>query len=144
MAFGPGWVYITFKYSTSLQEYQQEAWCVGAERASVGLCAAAQAPLVLGVFGEKDPACHAVMWEMLFAYLAAFPDCWAHTNPSKAVLPRLYAFLRHGCHGSACGGRCGGRRRRRAVRHPCLRVDAKPPRIVAMAGAVGARAPKLF
>jgi hypothetical protein len=29
------------------------------------------------------------------------PGCWLQVNASKAILPRLWALLRHGCHGSA-------------------------------------------
>ena len=29
------------------------------------------------------------------------PGCWQQVNASKAILPRLWALLRHGCHGSA-------------------------------------------
>lgn len=31
------------------------------------------------------------------------PGCWQLVNPSKAILPRLWALLRHGCYGSAAG-----------------------------------------
>jgi hypothetical protein len=31
------------------------------------------------------------------------PGCWQLLNYSKAVLPRLWSLLRHGCHGSATG-----------------------------------------
>ncbi len=62
---------------------------------------AASAPAVLGALGDKEPANHEAMWGMLLAYARAAPDSWSHVNMQKAFLPRLWAFLRHGCHGSA-------------------------------------------
>lgn len=44
------------------------------------------------------------MWEMLLSFAASQrPACWAAVNMQKAFNPRLLAFLRHGCHGSAAG-----------------------------------------
>ncbi|PRW55988.1 E3 ubiquitin- ligase listerin [Chlorella sorokiniana] len=59
------------------------------------------AAAVLGALGDKDPANHEAMWGMLLAYARAAPDSWRHVNMQKAFLPRLWAFLRHGCYGSA-------------------------------------------
>lgn len=52
------------------------------------------APLVLGSFGDKDPGGHAALWEMVLAYLKAHPSAWQACDGRKAVLPRLWAFLR--------------------------------------------------
>lgn len=62
---------------------------------------AVSAAAVLGALGDKEPANHEAMWGMLLAYARAAPDSWQHVNIQKAFLPRLWAFLRHGCHGSA-------------------------------------------
>lgn len=62
---------------------------------------AVSAAAVLGALGDKEPANHEAMWGMLLAYARAVPDSWRHVNMQKAFLPRLWAFLRHGCHGSA-------------------------------------------
>jgi hypothetical protein len=58
------------------------------------------APAVLGALSDKEPANHEVLWGMLLAYARALPDSWRHVNMQKALLPRLWAFLRHGCYGS--------------------------------------------
>ena len=34
------------------------------------------------------------MWDMVLSYSRAFPASWHATNARKAVLPRLYSFLR--------------------------------------------------
>lgn len=62
---------------------------------------AVSAAAVLGALGDKEPANHEAMWGMLLAYARAAPDSWGHINMQKAFLPRLWALLRHGCHGSA-------------------------------------------
>ncbi|KAK9831453.1 hypothetical protein WJX81_006515 [Elliptochloris bilobata] len=59
------------------------------------------APAVLGALGERDPGCHAALWEMLFTFCRAFPGAWAAVDARKAVLPRLLSLLRHACYGSA-------------------------------------------
>jgi hypothetical protein len=38
---------------------------------------------------------------LLAAHVQVRPGCWQLVNPSKAILPRLWALLRHGCYGSA-------------------------------------------
>lgn len=43
------------------------------------------------------------MWEMVLAFIKAYPSAWGHVNLHKAVLPRLCALLRHGCYGAAAG-----------------------------------------
>ncbi|MEW5314556.1 MAG: hypothetical protein WDW38_006042 [Sanguina aurantia] len=70
----------------------------------LGGAGAAPAPeaaaAVLATLQERDPGAHPEMWELLLTFVQAVPDCWQHANLRKAVLPRLYALLRHGCHGS--------------------------------------------
>ena len=41
------------------------------------------------------------MWDMLLAFLRSYPQAAAKVNWPKAVLPRLWSLLRHGCYGSA-------------------------------------------
>ena len=54
----------------------------------------AAAPLVLGVFQEQHAPSHTNMWEMLLAFVKAYPAAWHAVDMRKAVLPRLLAFLR--------------------------------------------------
>lgn len=68
--------------------------------ASRHLCSALT-PLVLGSFADKEAACHVAMWDMVLCFARATPGAWSSCNLHKAVLPRLWAFLRHGCHGSS-------------------------------------------
>lgn len=56
---------------------------------------------VLGGIGDRSPGNHRAMWDMVLAFMRTCPDCWAHVNAAKAVLPRLCAMLRHGAFGSA-------------------------------------------
>jgi hypothetical protein len=65
------------------------------------LDAAALAAPVAGAVGERDAASHAAMWGALLSFFRAAPDAWARVNLQKAFFPRLWALLRHGCHGSA-------------------------------------------
>ena len=51
-------------------------------------------PLVLGAFGDKEPSNHPALWEMMLTFVKTFPGCWPHADMRKAVLPKLYAFLR--------------------------------------------------
>lgn len=62
---------------------------------------AAAAPAILGVLGDKEPANHEAAWAALLGYVRALPHAWRHVSVHKAFLPRLLAFLRHACHGSA-------------------------------------------
>ena len=56
------------------------------------------APLILGVFQEQNAAAHPNMWEMVLAFVGAYPSAWHAVDMRKAVLPRLLAFLRlHSC-----------------------------------------------
>ncbi|KAK9814763.1 hypothetical protein WJX72_011133 [[Myrmecia] bisecta] len=57
--------------------------------------------LVLGSFSDKDAGNHGAMWEMVLTYVRLRPDAWQAPHVQKMVLPRLHAFLRHGCYGSA-------------------------------------------
>lgn len=51
--------------------------------------------LVLGSFADKAGSNHPAMWEMVLTYVRAFPSCWYMVDMRKAVLPKLYAFLRY-------------------------------------------------
>lgn len=55
---------------------------------------------ILGAFQEKDPSCHALMWDVVLIFSKSFPDCWNFLNAQKIVLNRLWHFLRSGCFGS--------------------------------------------
>ena len=54
----------------------------------------AAAALVLGVFQEQHAGAHPNMWEMVLAFVKAYPSAWHAVDMRKAVLPRLLAFLR--------------------------------------------------
>lgn len=56
------------------------------------------APAVLGALGDRDPGCHAALWEMLLTFCRAFPGAWAAMDARKAVLPRLLSLLRYASH----------------------------------------------
>lgn len=72
-------------------------------------------PLVFGCFSEKESGNHSPMWDMILSFMSncthagsksEFPSCpsssWSdHVNFNKAVLPKLWSLLRHGCYGSA-------------------------------------------
>lgn len=58
------------------------------------------APLILGAFQEQQSSAHSSMWEMVLAFVKAYPSAWHAVDMRKAVLPRLLAFLRSGCYGS--------------------------------------------
>eukprot|EP00775_Hariotina_reticulata_P010671 gene10671-10830_t len=65
-------------------------------------CQQQAAPLVLGALQDKEPSNHPALWEMLLSFISCQrPACWDVINMPKAFNPRLLAFLRHGCHGSA-------------------------------------------
>lgn len=57
-------------------------------------------PAILGSFQEKDPYCHPSMWEMVIIFSEKFQEGWSSCNVEKAVLARLWSFLRNGCYGS--------------------------------------------
>ena len=54
----------------------------------------AAAALVLGAFQEQHAGAHPNMWEMVLAFVKAYPSAWHAVDMRKAVLPRLLAFLR--------------------------------------------------
>ncbi|XP_024020214.1 E3 ubiquitin-protein ligase listerin isoform X1 [Morus notabilis] len=58
------------------------------------------AGIILGAFQEKDPACHSSMWDMILLFSKRFPDSWTSLNVQKAILNRVWHFLRNGCFGS--------------------------------------------
>jgi hypothetical protein len=63
----------------------------------------------------------------VLTYVRRFPAAWSSAPLHKAVLPRLWAFLRHGCHGSATAS------------YPCavLFLASLPPAAVAAAARPG-------
>ncbi len=78
-----------------------DAVTAAARAAPALLDAAALAAPVASAVGERDAASHAAMWGALLSFFRAAPDAWARVNLQKAFFPRLWALLRHGCHGSA-------------------------------------------
>lgn len=58
------------------------------------------AAAILGAFQEKDPTCHAPMWDAIFLFCQKFPDCWEKINVQKTILNRFWHFLKNGCFGS--------------------------------------------
>ena len=65
-------------------------------------------PVVLGSFGDKDSAGHQKMWECVLVFMKTFPSSWNIINLPKAVLPRLWSFVRHAAYGSV------------EISYPCL------------------------
>jgi hypothetical protein len=60
-------------------------------------------PLVFGCLGEKESGNHSPMWDMVLSFASCSSSWSEHVNLSKAVLPKLWSLLRHGCYGSAEG-----------------------------------------
>ncbi|CAF0922372.1 unnamed protein product [Adineta ricciae] len=60
-------------------------------------------PLVFHSINETEPKLCPVIWECLILCLDTFDDCWSLVKYQKAFLPKLYAFLRHACHGNVFG-----------------------------------------
>ncbi|KAL4534477.1 hypothetical protein Ndes2526A_g05373 [Nannochloris sp. 'desiccata'] len=75
-------------------------------------------PLVFGCLGEKESGNHSSMWDMVLSFASrcgndgsnkkssssSSSSSWSdHVNLNKAVLPKLWSLLRHGCYGSAEG-----------------------------------------
>lgn len=56
--------------------------------------------LVLGALGEKVTSCHQSMWDMILLFSKNIPQAWGCSSIRKAVLPKFWEFLRHGCFGS--------------------------------------------
>eukprot|EP00940_MAST-03C_sp_MAST-3C-sp2_P001215 g1215.t1 len=58
--------------------------------------------LVVGGFlAEKRRENHRPMRDSTLLFLQKFPKCWSLMNPERAIFPRLWAFLRNACYGSA-------------------------------------------
>ncbi|KAL8129875.1 hypothetical protein V2J09_019030 [Rumex salicifolius] len=55
---------------------------------------------IYGSFQEKDPSCHAPMWETIVLFSKQFPASWSYINFQKIMLNRFWQFLRNGCYGS--------------------------------------------
>ncbi|CAF4483316.1 unnamed protein product [Rotaria sp. Silwood2] len=60
-------------------------------------------PLVFYAINETEPKLCPLIWDCLILCLDTFDDCWSLVNYQKAFLPKLYAFLRHACHGNVFG-----------------------------------------
>lgn len=56
--------------------------------------------LVLGALGEKATSCHQPMWDMILRFSKKIPQAWECNSVRKAVLPKLWDFLKQGCFGS--------------------------------------------
>ncbi|KAG0592544.1 hypothetical protein KC19_1G261500 [Ceratodon purpureus] len=56
--------------------------------------------LVLGALGEKVTSCHQPMWDMILLFSKNIPQAWGCNLIRKAVLPKLWDFLKQGCFGS--------------------------------------------
>jgi hypothetical protein len=87
--------------------------CVGEYLPAVG-------PLVLGSLAEREPGVHHAMWDMLLSFARRFPQGWGAVNARKAVLPGLWALLKHAAYGSA------------EASYPCLLVltSLLPPEVI--------------
>ncbi|CAF3382089.1 unnamed protein product [Rotaria sp. Silwood1] len=60
-------------------------------------------PLVFYAINETEPKLCPLIWDCLILCLDTFDDCWSLVNYQKAFLPKLYAFIRHACHGNVFG-----------------------------------------
>ncbi|CAF0848180.1 unnamed protein product [Rotaria sordida] len=60
-------------------------------------------PLAFYSINETEPKLCPLIWDCLILCLDTFDDCWSLVNYQKAFLPKLYAFLRHACHGNVFG-----------------------------------------
>ncbi|XP_072018345.1 LOW QUALITY PROTEIN: E3 ubiquitin-protein ligase listerin-like [Amphiura filiformis] len=58
-------------------------------------------PALLGNLDESESAVVSALWEAVLILVSQLPDCWSHVNPRKAVLPKLWSFLRSNGHGYA-------------------------------------------
>lgn len=64
--------------------------------------------LILGILSDKTSSNHEEMWNAVLSFLQQFPSVWQVSSSfpkftTSAVVPRLYAQLRHGFYGSASG-----------------------------------------
>jgi hypothetical protein len=61
-------------------------------------------PLVFYAVNETEPKLCPLIWDCLLLCLDTFDEsCWSLVNYQKAFLPKLFAFLRHACHGNVFG-----------------------------------------
>ncbi|KAL4608591.1 E3 ubiquitin-protein ligase listerin isoform X2 [Arapaima gigas] len=58
-------------------------------------------PAVLLSIDDTDPVVLPPLWEAVLHLLSSIPDCWAHVNAKKGVLPKLWLLLREGGKGLA-------------------------------------------
>jgi hypothetical protein len=56
---------------------------------------------VLQGLSDKDSAVHSQMWECILVLFRTFPSALAGLDLNKAVLPRLFTFVKSGAYGSA-------------------------------------------
>lgn len=77
--------------------------------------------LVLGALGEKETSCHQPMWDMILIFSKKIPQAWGSNSIRKAILPKLWEFLRQGCFGS------------QQISYPCIYplLALIPPQFVA-------------
>ena len=77
--------------------------------------------LVLGALGEKATSCHETMWDMILIFSKNIPQAWGCNSVRKAVLPKLWDFLKQGCFGS------------QQISYPCIfpLLALIPPQFVA-------------
>lgn len=61
------------------------------------------APYAFGALGDKESGNHPSMWDMVLSLASTHTQAWSSVNLNKAVLPKLWSLLRHGCYGSAEG-----------------------------------------
>ena len=60
----------------------------------------AGAAVVQGL-SDKEAAAHSQMWECILVFFRAFPEALAALDLNKAVLPRLFTFVKCGAYGSS-------------------------------------------
>eukprot|EP01094_Clydonella_sp_ATCC50884_P000233 TRINITY_DN1018_c4_g1_i2.p1 TRINITY_DN1018_c4_g1~~TRINITY_DN1018_c4_g1_i2.p1 ORF type:complete len:675 (+),score=177.08 TRINITY_DN1018_c4_g1_i2:68-2026(+) len=55
---------------------------------------------VLGAFSDKDTLCHSPMWKAILTLVHVYGSAWKYIHMG-VFMPRISAFLRNGCYGSA-------------------------------------------
>lgn len=60
-------------------------------------------PLIFNGINETEPKLSPLIWDCLILCLNTFDDCWNYVHHQQSFLPKLYAFLRHACHGNVFG-----------------------------------------
>lgn len=62
--------------------------------------------VILGVVGDKSPANHEAMWNVVLSFLQTYPSVWRVSSSfpkfaTSVMVPRLFSLIRHGFYGSA-------------------------------------------